>query len=236
MKKRREEDWKKSEDKILQGLVSRGYTNKKHLMETLELELPKVTATQALYHAVNHLNIKFKIHTQMTDEAMVKIVEMCEVGYDSKEIMQFIQTKYSITRSKSYYHKVRFFTRRGEYQPVKVKKGSAYTIQRNLMIQIHALQNGQTFKEAETALRGKLAAFTSTLSHETQDLGGVSIVSRRRLSKITTLNKVSEALGLGFGALIKHVRPGDMETMTDTSILKHIFEDIGLNKDALKRV
>jgi hypothetical protein len=219
-----EKSWTDEQNLVLKDAATKLWKNKQELVDFLATTLPiTVSGDQAYYHATQHLGLAFNTG-RMTEEAIADSIQWLAEGNDSAETQKQVQTKYGIYMNLMYYNQRRFHLERGEYLVIPDTENPGK------MLFQHTINMEEVM--GKNALKGKVVMHHNTVTISTNKLNELTVVTRSEMGKIRDLNKISRALGLGYGIFTEHMNPGELQTKTAQSIATRLLKESGVSATA----
>ncbi len=208
-------DWTEDQNSVLKLLALRTWVDRKELIENLAKEIPEVTPTQALYHAVTHEKLKF---SYIRDQAVASGKELLKQGLDSQTVAKHIELKYGFVKTLAYWTRIRFCLRRGHYNIVSTPQG-------------HVFQHRYVASKNQN-IEKKQVMHPHTVKVNANDIQNLFVGDTVDRNKLKDINFVARILGLDYGTISRKINMNDFKTKTSETILTKLFEDSGLSLEA----
>ncbi len=231
-------NWTTEQNMALHGIANNGkqYANRQELLDELEANIPSISPSKALYHAMVHEGIKFNIAaTRLTDDALDVAETMLADGYDSTSTRKQIDLQFGIKLSEAYYNRLRYTNRRGTYNVVIDPDDPTRFTMEQRVITRKQLSNTDniTRLQAKDRMKDLVVTRPKAIRVDTTATADMYLTDRRILSKIKDINATTTALGLDFGTIIGQVSNDDLSKYTAQKILRDIFASNGLDVQAM---
>jgi len=233
-----QKSWTTEQNMILHGLAANPeqYANRKAVLDAILENIPTISASKALYHAITHEKIKFNIAAKaLHGDALAMATDMLTNGFDSAATQKQVKLQFGTYLPTRYYNRVRFTSRRGEYNIVKDPDNPGrFTMQQRVEIrgEIKTMDK-VTSQTAQQQMARKVVTRPVTKDVSLAGASHLYLTTRANLYKIKQINFAAESLGLDFGAIMSQVKEDDLSRYTPQKILQDIFASNGLDVNAM---
>jgi len=226
MPKMTKDSWTKSQDQILNELSKQTYGSRSEILEQISMKMPKINPNTALYHALKHTQLKFKmVPRKLEGAALTEAMDLLRTGLDSTAVQNQIHLTHGIYLPTRYYNALRFKSRRGEYTILKDKSGKSYLEHREAAAIQLKYAEGIDQDVARSRLKGKVVSHPTTISVSSNELKDLYTTDRKDLYKITIINMITESLGLEYGSMLNKISNDDLRTKSVQHLLSGLFSD-----------
>ena len=230
------DSWSPVHDETLANLATRTWTSKKELLEVIAANIPAIDPVKALYHAIKHNAVEYEfIPKALEGDALTLAQDLLRDGYDSQTVQKQVSLSHGILLSTQYYNRLRFKTRRGEYNIVAhpTKTGQfVFEHRQKVEDNLRAVQPNTKTTKIKEQMAGKWVMHPDQKDVTANEYIDLYMCSPAEAYKIKMINFTAEALGLEFGQLIPYIDAEQLSTLTPQAILQGIFQSSGLTDEA----